>query len=53
VCYVVCKTIIELECVILTSLYFASAENIDSWCTRKRDLQHAFHLDVLMVPSSM
>jgi hypothetical protein len=26
-------------------------ENIDSWCTRKGDLQCAFPLDVQMVPS--
>jgi hypothetical protein len=25
---------------------------IDSWCTRKEDWQHAFPLDILMVPSS-
>jgi hypothetical protein len=28
-------------------------ENTDSWRTRKGNLQHAFHLDVLMVPSTM
>jgi hypothetical protein len=28
---------------------FANLENTDSWCSRKGDLQRAFHLDVLMV----
>jgi hypothetical protein len=32
---------------------FAGAKNTDSWCTRKGDLQRAFPLDVLMVPSSV
>jgi hypothetical protein len=27
-------------------------KNIDSWCARKGDWQHAFPLDILMVPSS-
>jgi hypothetical protein len=27
------------------------AENTDSWCSRNGDLQHAFPLDVSMVPS--
>jgi hypothetical protein len=27
------------------------AENTDSWCTRKRDLQHTFSLDILIVTS--
>jgi hypothetical protein len=31
----------------------AGVENIDSWCTRKGDLQRACPLDILMVPSSM
>jgi hypothetical protein len=29
------------------------AENIDSWCARKGDLQHAFPLDAMMVPLSV
>jgi hypothetical protein len=29
-----------------------SAENTDSWCTRKRDLQRALPLDITMVPST-
>jgi hypothetical protein len=36
----------------LTTLYLASAKNIDSWCARLGDLQRAFPLDILMVPSS-
>jgi hypothetical protein len=39
--------------VILTTLYLAGAKNIDSWHARKGDLQRAFPLDVLMVPSSV
>jgi hypothetical protein len=31
----------------------AGARNTDNWCTRKGDLQLAFHLDVPIVPSSM
>jgi hypothetical protein len=42
-----------MECVILTTLYFAGAKIIDSQHTRKEDLQYAFPLDVLMVQSSM
>jgi hypothetical protein len=42
----------ELECAILTTLYFASVENTDSWCTRKGDLQRALPLDIPMVHSS-
>jgi hypothetical protein len=38
--------------VILTTLYIASAKNTDSWHAGKGNLQHAFPLDVLMVPSS-
>jgi hypothetical protein len=38
--------------VILTTLYLAGAKNTDSWCARKGGLQHAFPLDVTMVPSS-
>jgi hypothetical protein len=30
VCFIVCKTTSELECTILTTLYFAGAENIDN-----------------------
>jgi hypothetical protein len=29
------------------------AKNTNDWHARKGDLQHAFSLDVLMVPSSM
>jgi hypothetical protein len=53
VCYVVHKTTSKLEHVILTTRPFASAENTDSWCTRKWDLQHAFPLDIPMVHSSV
>jgi hypothetical protein len=52
VCFIVCKTISELEHTILTSLYFVGAEKNDSWHARKRDLQCAFSPDVPMVPSS-
>jgi hypothetical protein len=38
--------------VILTTLYIAGAKNINSWCTRKGDLQCTSPLDVLMVSSS-
>jgi hypothetical protein len=31
----------------------ASAENTDSWLTRKGDLHRSFPLDILMVPSSV
>jgi hypothetical protein len=31
----------------------AGVENTNSWCTKKRDLQRAFPLDVPMVPSSV
>jgi hypothetical protein len=51
-CFIVHKTISELERVILTALYLTDAKNIDSWRDRKGDLQRAFPLDVLMVPSS-
>jgi hypothetical protein len=53
VCFVVRKTTSELERVILTTLYHASAKNTDSWRTRKGDLQHAFPLDILVVPLSV
>jgi hypothetical protein len=33
--FVVRTTTSELECTILTTLYFASAENTDSWGARK------------------
>jgi hypothetical protein len=39
--------------VILTTLYLAGAKNTYSWHARKGDLQHAFSLNVLMVPSSV
>jgi hypothetical protein len=42
----------KLECVILTTRYFADAENTSSWCARRGDLQHAFPLDVSIVHSS-
>jgi hypothetical protein len=38
--------------VILTTLYLADAKNNGSWHTRKGDLQRAFPLNILMVPSS-
>jgi hypothetical protein len=53
VCFVVHKTTSELECTILTTMYFTATENTDSWHARKGDLQHAFPLDVSMVYSSM
>jgi hypothetical protein len=37
VCFVLHKTTLELEHTILTTLYFAGAENTDSWCARKVD----------------
>jgi hypothetical protein len=52
VCYIIHDTTSELECAILTTLYFASPENTNSWCTKKADLQHAFPFDVPMVYSS-
>jgi hypothetical protein len=52
VCFVVHKAILELGHTILKTLYFAGAENTDSWHTRKGDLQRAFPLDILIVPSS-
>jgi hypothetical protein len=52
-CFVVCKTTSELEHVILTTLYFASVENTNSWHARKGDLQRAFPLGVPMVHSSV
>jgi hypothetical protein len=44
--FVVCKTIPEQECTILTTLYLAGARR-----ARKGDLELAFPLDVPMVPS--
>jgi hypothetical protein len=52
VCFVVRKTTSKQECVNLTTLYLVGAKNTNNWCTRKGDLQRAFPLDVLMVPSS-
>jgi hypothetical protein len=52
VCFVVCKTTSEQEHAILTTLYLIGAKNTNSWHARKGDLQRAFPLDVLMVPSS-
>jgi hypothetical protein len=43
---------LELECPILTTLYFAGAKNTDSWRTKKGDLKCAFPLDIPMVHSS-
>jgi hypothetical protein len=37
----------------LSTLYLVSAKNTYSWHVRKGDLQCAFHLDILMVPSSV
>jgi hypothetical protein len=51
VCFIVHKTTSEQERAILTTLYLVGVENTDSWRVRKRDLQHAFLLDVSMVPS--
>jgi hypothetical protein len=53
VCFVVLKTTSEQEHTFLTTLYPFGAKNTDSWHARKGDLQRAFPLDVLMVPSSM
>jgi hypothetical protein len=53
VCFVVCKTTSELECAILTTLYLAGAKSTYSCCARKGNLQRAFPLYVLMVPSSV
>jgi hypothetical protein len=47
--FIVRKTTLELECVILTTLYHAGVKNTDNWRTRKGHLQHAFSLDVPMV----
>jgi hypothetical protein len=52
-CYVVRKTTLELEHMILTTLYPIGATNTDSWCTRKGDLQRSFPLDISIVPSSV
>jgi hypothetical protein len=37
--------------VILTTLFLVGAKNVDSWHARKGNLQRAFPLDILMVPS--
>jgi hypothetical protein len=37
-CFIVRKTTSELERVILTTLYLASAKNTNSWHARKGDL---------------
>jgi hypothetical protein len=50
---VVHKTTSEQKLMILTTLYLAGVKKIDSWRAKKGDLQGAFPLDVLMVPSSM
>jgi hypothetical protein len=50
-CFVVHKTTLELEHEILTTLYLVDVKNTNSWCARKGNLQHAFPLDVPMVPS--
>jgi hypothetical protein len=52
VCFIVYKTTSELELVILTTPLLVGAENTNSWRTRKEGLQHAFSLDIPMVPSS-
>jgi hypothetical protein len=51
VCFVVHKTTLELERVILATLYLAGAKNSISWRAMKGNLQRAFPLDVLMVHS--
>jgi hypothetical protein len=53
VCFIVRKTTSEQERAILTTLYLAGVENNDDWHARKRDLQRAFPLDLLMVPTYM
>jgi hypothetical protein len=53
VCFVVHKTTSAQECMILTTLYLVGVKNTDSCHARKVDLQHAFLLDVPMVPSSV
>jgi hypothetical protein len=53
VCSVVCKILSKLECMILTTLFLACAKNTNSQRIRKVDLQRAFPLDILMVPSSV
>jgi hypothetical protein len=52
VCFIVPMITLELECLILTTLYFAGAKNTDSWHTKKGDLKCAFPLDIPMVHSS-
>jgi hypothetical protein len=53
VCVIICKTTLELEHTIFTTLYLTGAKNTDSWRAGKGDLQRAFPLDVPMVPSSV
>jgi hypothetical protein len=50
---VVHKTISELECAILTTLFLAGAKNTESRHARLGHLQCAFPLDILMVPLSI
>jgi hypothetical protein len=50
-CFEVHKTTLEQELTILTTMYLVSLINTDSWRAGKGDLQRAFPLDVLMVPS--
>jgi hypothetical protein len=50
-CFVGHKTTSKLKCVMLTTVYLASAKTTDGWCARKGDLQHAFSLDTPMVTS--
>jgi hypothetical protein len=37
----------------LTTLYLAGAKNSNTWLARKGELQHAFPIDVPMLPPSM
>jgi hypothetical protein len=53
VCFVVCKTTSEQERVTLSNLYLVGAKNIDSWRTEKGNLERAFPLDIIMIPSSV
>jgi hypothetical protein len=52
-CFIVCKTTSKLKCTILTTLYFAGAENTNRCHARKGDLQRAFPLDISMVHPSV
>jgi hypothetical protein len=51
-CFIVRKTISELERVILTTLYLAGARNTNSWHSRKGDLLRTLPLDVSIVSLS-